>query len=679
MKDKHTAAFVQETFELLEVLETALLELETKPGDKELIGKVFRALHTIKGAGGMFGYDDIAAFVHDIESVFDKIRNDELKVNNEIIDLTLKARDIIKQMVNGENAADLNDKEILSAFKKYLSVQEPVINEEKVTVPENVPGEKIVYKIFFVPDEDLFFKGTKPTGLLQELCELGDAIIIPDTKRIPDLNEINPEKLYTSWNIILSTSKGINSIKDVFIFVEDDCRIEIKEIDKGELKGGVDYYQSIINKKEEDSTQLNKDVKKVTSSADKSENKKQNIKNNKPAATENISSIRVSSDKLDLLVNLVGELVTVQARLAQTADKKKDPELLQISEIVERLTWELRDNALNIRMLPIESTFNKFNRLVRDLSRELGKEVELITDGGETELDKNVIEKLNDPLVHIIRNCIDHGIENGEERIKKGKDKSGKIFLSAMHSGTHVLIKIEDDGAGLNKEAILKKAVERGVISEDAKLSDKEIYNLIFQPGFSTAKEITNVSGRGVGLDVVKTAIESLRGTFDVESKTDSGTIITLKLPLTLAIIEGLIVRIDEDFFAIPLSFVEECVELTLETKKKSNGRNLLRVRGEIIPYIPLRKKFNILNNTPSIEQVVIINEDGTKTGLVVDEIIGERQTVIKSLGSYYKNVDVMSGATVLGDGTVALIIDVPKLIYSEIIEEKLFVETYSE
>ena len=678
MKDKHTAAFIQETLELLEVLEASLLELESKPGDMELIGKIFRSLHTIKGAGGMFGYDNIAAFVHDIESVYDRIRNNELEANDEIIDLTLKACDIIKQMVNGESQGDSGDEEILSAFKKYLSPKESATNEEKIIISESAPGEKIIYHISFIPDEDLFFKGTKPTGLLQELSELGDALIIPDTKRIPDLNEINPEKLYTFWDIILSTSKGINSIKDVFIFVEDDCRIEIKEIDKGDLKGGLDYYQNIVDKKDEVISPSLKTVKKTIIKNDKIENKKQNRPNDKPAA-ENISSIRVSSDKLDMLVNLVGELVTVQARLAQTADKKKDPELLQISEIVERLTWELRDNALNIRMLPIGSTFNKFNRLVRDLSKELGKEVELITDGGETELDKNVIEKLNDPLVHIIRNCIDHGIENGEERIKKGKIKSGKIFLSAKHSGTHVLIKIEDDGAGLNKEAILKKAFERGVISEDAKLSDKEIYSLIFQPGFSTAKEITNVSGRGVGLDVVKTAIESLRGAVDVESKPDSGTVITLKLPLTLAIIEGLIVRIDEDFFAIPLSFVEECVELTSETKNKSNGRNLLKVRGELIPYIPLRERFHVSKNLPSIEQIVVVTEDGAKTGLVVDEIIGERQTVIKSLGSFYKNVEVMSGATVLGDGTVALIMDVPKLINSEIIEEKRFVETYAQ
>ena len=373
------------------------------------------------------------------------------------------------------------------------------------------------------------------------------------------------------------------------------------------------------------------------------------------------------------MVNLVGELVTVQARLTQSANIKNDSEFIQIAEIVERLTWELRENALSIRMLPIESTFNKFNRLVRDLSKELGKKVDLITEGGETELDKNVIEKLNDPLVHIIRNCIDHGIENPETRKAKGKAETGKIIISALHSGTHVHIKIEDDGGGLNKEAILNKAVERGLIGPDAKLTDKEIFGLILQAGFSTAKEITNVSGRGVGLDVVKSAIETLRGSISIESSQGAGTIITLKLPLTLAIIEGLIIRIDEEHFVIPLSFVEECIELKADDKNKEGRRNLLNVRDEIVPYISLRKRFDIRNNQPEIEQVVVINNNNSKTGLLVDEIIGEHQTVIKSLGKYYKNIEVLSGATVLGNGTVALIMDVPKIIEEEIkLEESL-------
>ena len=678
MKEKHIEAFVQEASELLIVLEESLIDLETKPGDNELIDKIFRSLHTIKGSAGMFGFDEISAFVHDIETVYDKVRNKELDVDKSLIDLTLNARDQISFMLKNESKQNIIEnetvKQILSSFKGYLDYSEIIEkNEEIIKIDDNKKGGiKIIYHIYFEPTENLLVNGTNPIGLLSEISSLGKTIISPNTEKIPPLDLFDPEKLYTSWNIILSTDRGINEIKDVFIFVEDDCKININEIGKGEIKGDFKYYCEIISKV--DKNILDADSKEKMIHHEKSiEQKieKKELKNDN-SVSQNISSIRVNSDKLDLLVNLVGELVTVQARLSQTAAFKNDSALISIAEDVERLTWELRDNALSIRMIPIETTFNKFKRLIRDLSKELGKEVELITEGGETELDKNVIEKLNDPLVHIIRNSIGHGIENPEERLKKGKERSGKVFLSAIHSGTHVLVQIKDDGAGLNKEAIYEKAIERGIIAADANLTDKEIFSLIFKPGFSTAKVITNVSGRGVGMDVVQSAIESLRGSIEVESITNEGTTITLKLPLTLAIIEGLIVKIDKDFFVIPLSFVEECIELTCEIKKKSNGRNLIGVRGEIVPYIPLREKFNINSKLPSIEQIVLINENNSKTGLVVDEIIGERQVVIKSLGTYYKNVEMMSGATVLGDGTVALIMDIKKLIEKAELEEKI-------
>ncbi|MFO7448264.1 MAG: chemotaxis protein CheA [Ignavibacteriaceae bacterium] len=677
MKDKHIEAFKQEAFELLDVLEKSLIDLESRPDDDDLIGKVFRSLHTLKGSGGMFGFDNVASFVHDIETVYDKIRNKELSVNNDIIDYTLKGCDELLIMIKS-NTKELNEdenvKSILTFFKGCVPADKQNVKVEKINNIEDTDGTKNIYHIVFEPAEDLFLKGTRPTGLLNELSELGDSIILPAAEKIPLLNEMDPEKFYTYWNIFLSTAKDLNSIKDVFIFVEDDCKISIEIIDKGDLKGDAGYYAAYLAQKNiskvNGTFQKNTSTQKAGNSIEKEKKDK-----TKSSSAESVSSIRVSSDKLDLLVNLVGELVTVQARLAQLAGKDTGGELNSVSEDVERLTWELRDNALSIRMLPIGSTFSKFSRLLRDLSKELGKEVELVAEGGETELDKNVIEKLNDPLIHIIRNCIDHGIETPEERLKKKKEGCGKVFLSAMHSGTHVIIKIRDNGSGLDKKAILQKAIEREIIPPESELKDKEIYNLIFKAGFSTAKTVTNVSGRGVGMDVVKNAVEALRGTVEVESQPGEGTTIILKLPLTLAIIEGLIVRIDKDYFVIPLSFVEECIELTAETKKKTNGRNLLNVRNEIVPFIPLRKKFSIHNNSPEIEQVVVINDTNFKIGLVVDEIIGEHQTVIKSLGKYYKNIEMMSGATVLGDGTVALIIDVPKLVFSEVKEEELLLK----
>jgi len=378
---------------------------------------------------------------------------------------------------------------------------------------------------------------------------------------------------------------------------------------------------------------------------------------------EQTSSVKVPAERLDALVNLVGEMVTVQARLSQTVSSMDHSELLSISEEVERLTAELRDNTMSIRMLPIGTTFSKFKRLVRDLSGELGKDILLATDGGETELDKTVIERLNDPLVHLIRNCIDHGIEPPGVREAAGKPRQGTIQLSAMHSGANVLIRITDDGAGLDTDAIRSRALEKGLMAAETELSETELFSLIFAPGFSTARQVTSVSGRGVGMDVVKRSIEALRGSIDVSSQRGMGTTITLKLPLTLAIIDGLLVKVGEGHYVLPLSIVEECVELTREDVARAHGRHITYVRGEIVPYIRLRDRFAVNGNAPEIEQIVITECPGGNVGFVVDSVIGEHQTVIKNMGRIYRNVDVIAGATILGDGKVALIMDIPQLV----------------
>ena len=359
----------------------------------------------------------------------------------------------------------------------------------------------------------------------------------------------------------------------------------------------------------------------------------------------------------------MGELVTVQARLSQKAAKQGDPDLVAIAEDVESLTGGLRDNAMSIRMLQIGTTFASFKRLVRDLSNELGKNIELTTAGGETEIDKTVIDQLKDPLVHIIRNAVDHGIETPEERRKAGKEETGTIHLSAEHSGAHVLVRIKDNGKGLDPIVIRRKAVEKGIIQADAELDENEIQHLLFAPGFSTAEKITDVSGRGVGMDVVKRSIESLRGSIDLSSVKGEGTTITLKLPLTLAIIDGLLVQIGEGYFVLPLSSVEECVELTGEQRKSRKNGNILNIRGDIVPYVRLRDEYDIQENTPDLEHVVIMETYGKRVGFVVDRVIGGHQTVIKNLGSAFKDARDISGATILGDGTVALIIDVNKIV----------------
>lgn len=696
MIDAHRQAFKEEATELLSELELTLLSLEHNPDDGELIAKVFRALHTIKGSAGMFGFDDITMFTHDIESAYDLIRNGAIRINKEIIDLTLTARDLISVMLtHSEEGGEIDEektKETILAFKALTSSasKETVKAEEikesaKKTVKAASEDSSKLYHILFKSFPDMFITGTNPVLLLDEVRELGLAVVIANCINIPDLDEIDPEKCYMIWNLILKTEKGTDSIKDVFIFVDDQCEIAIENIDqlvKVEDEDDIIELERLIKENISAGNSNVLEVLKNLKAAEvqgqavtltKAETKKAKQGAEAHGEADAALSIRVSADKLDELVNLVGELVIVQARLSQMALKSNEANMVSLSEEVERITWSLRDSALNIRMLPIGSTFSKFKRLVRDLSRDLKKEVELTTSGAETELDKTVIEKLNDPLVHIIRNSIDHGIELPDVREGKGKSRTGRVHLSASQSGGSVLIKISDDGAGMDKEAIKEKAIKMGLITESAEMKDKEIYELIFSPGFSTAQKVTNVSGRGVGMDVVIKAIDGLRGTVEVESRKEEGSTIILKIPLTLAIIDGLLVQLEDEFYVIPLSSVEECIELTREDIAKVHGRHVVNIRDEIVPYINLRERFSIDGACPDIEQVVVVGIKGNRFGFVVDKVIGQHQTVLKSLGKIYKNVEGISGATILGDGTVALILDVFKLVEKEEIEEKIY------
>lgn len=685
MIDSHRQAFIEEAAELLLELESTLLELETSPTDTELIARTFRALHTIKGSSAMFGYDDITMFTHDIENVYDFIRKGELKITKDIIDYTLAARDQIHKMLHPEseeNKVDENiTRQILEAFRKIVNNQKAVTAADEVQTSFSNKIEKKVtepvikeYLISVKPAQAIFMSGTNPLMLLKELTGLGESIVVANFEQTPTLDRIDAEKCYTSWEILLKTSKSVDDIKDVFIFVDDQCELKISEIDQERKLQKEDDFQDfkklvadIAKTKYPDIKMLLMEFESsisqiVFNQAAQFEQKKNRDAGEAHHETDLNSSIRVNAEKLDELVNLVGELVTIQARLNQIALGNQDQNIILVAEEVERITWSLRDSALNIRMLPIGTTFSKFKRLVRDLSKELGKEVELTTDGAETELDKTVIEKLNDPLIHIIRNSIDHGIEFPAERENQGKQRMGNVHLSASQSGGNVLIRITDDGFGMNKETIKEKAIKMGLVSENGELSDQEIYALIFAAGFSTAKKVTNVSGRGVGMDVVRKAIESLRGTIEVDSQEGIGTTITLKIPLTLAIIDGLLVDIGEEKFVMPLSLVKECIELANTDIQKTHGRHLVNLRGSIVPYISLREIFKIEDTRPQIEQIVITEINGNQIGFVVDQVYGQHQTVLKTLGRYYKHVDGVSGATILGDGTVALILDIKKI-----------------
>ncbi len=694
-QEQHIAAYREEATELLSELETSLLELEENPQDNDLINRVFRAMHTIKGSGAMFGFDDIARFTHEVETVFDLVRNGKLPVTRGLLDLTLQARDQISSMLGasagGPPADEAAGQSIIAGLKDLLPAPAVPPTPAVAPTPTETTGDSVsaTYRIRFKPLPEIMLGGTNPANLINELRELGSCEVVVHLDAVPLLDQLIPEHCYFYWDIVLTTSAGLEAIKDVFIFVEDDCDLKIDLVDDGSTVTADPDYKKLgdilVERGDLSPVEMQKilsmqkrfgeilveqgivPASKVQSALAEQQQIKQ-VRQERVAsstAVETALSIRVPAERLDHLVNLVGELVTVQAHLSQIAGTRNDNDIIGIAEEVERLISELRDTTLTMRMLPIGSTFSKFKRLVRDLSSDLGKEIDLETSGADTELDKTVIEKLNDPLVHLIRNSIDHGIEMPEVRKAAGKPAKGIVQLGAEHSGDSVLVTIKDDGAGLNKERIRAKAIERGLIAPNAELSDKETFNLIFAPGFSTAQQVTSVSGRGVGMDVVKKAIEALRGTIDIDSVTGRGSTITLKIPLTLAIIETLLVRIDQSFFVLPLSMVEECVELTRADIQAAHGRHLANVRGELTPYINLREEFSITTNQPEIEQIVILSVAGQRVGFVVDDVVGEHQTVIKSLGKLYRDVRGISGATILGDGTVALILDPGLLVQS--------------
>ena len=645
MIDQLRAGFREEAAELLAQLESALLELEDSPDEAESIGRVFRTMHTIKGSGAMFGFERIATFTHDVETVFDRVRAGQLRVGPELISHTLEARDYIKSLLDADFGGAPADEQfgarLLAYFRALTNAEasvEPAALEE-VAPPAGAPQR---YRVVFRPAPDIFLKGTNPLPLLDMLRDLGPAQIAARVA-LPELAQLDPDKCYVEWEIALETADGENAIRDVFIFLEGDCELTIEPL-VPLRKTAAEVVQRAADRRSETAGV------EPGPTAQKQRN-------------ETTASIRVSADKLDSLVNGVGELVTAQARLNRLAHDSGDPEIEFVAEEIERLIDRLREDAMSMRMLPIGATFARFRRLLRDLSRDLGKDVELVTEGAETELDKNVIEQLNDPLVHIIRNSVDHGVETPAERLAAGKPARARVVLSATHAGAHVLIRVCDDGAGLDRDAILRKAVANGIISEGTELPDEEVFRLIFQPGFSTASKITEISGRGVGLDVVARAVGALRGSVDVRSRRGEGTTFTLRLPLTLAIIDGLLVSVGEQNFIVPVSNIVECVELKSAHDRAQALRRSVVVRDEMIPYVNLREHFHITEPPPAIVQVILAETDHGKFGFMVDRVIGDHQTVIKSLGKVYQDVEGISGATILGDGSIALILDPDKLV----------------
>jgi two-component system chemotaxis sensor kinase CheA len=666
MMDVMRANYRAEATDLLAQLESSLLELEASPEDAECVGQVFRQMHTIKGSGAMFGFDRIATFTHVIETTFDLVRSGKLKVSPELITTTLRARDHIKSLLEAEFGGPTPDLAIeqvlLGCYQRWAGLEAPLAAAKVETGPAG--GELATFRIHFRPPADAFLRGINLVLLLNALREMGACTVVGQTRELPELGSLNPEHCYLYWDIELRTRESENTIRDTFIFVEDDSELTIERLAEQEPNRGPDVVQVAVESPTpmaERPVEANLAHPGGAPAASAEQERVKQITAERAKAQES-ATIRVAAEKLDSLVNTVGEMVTAQARLSQLAAAAGDPELDFAVEELERLTGRLRDDTMSIRMLPIGATFSRFRRLVRDLCRDLGKEIELVTEGGETELDKTVIEQLNDPLVHIIRNSIDHGIESPEVRRAAGKPARATVRLSAVHSGTHVLVRITDDGAGLDRARILAKAVERGLVPGGVELPDSEVFSLIFRPGFSTAAAVTEISGRGVGLDVVQRSIQALRGSVDVRSVPGQGTTFTLKLPLTMAIIEGLLVEVGEQQYVMPMCNVVECVELTREDIRRNHGRKSVVVRNELVPYVGLREYFGLGGPAPEFSQVMLADTERGKFGFVVDRVIGDHQTVVKSLGRVYAGVESVSGATILGDGNVALILDLEKM-----------------
>lgn len=674
--DPGKLTFYDEARELLGEIEESLLELDTSPEDSEQVARLFRAMHTLKGSGAMFGFDEIARFTHEVETVYDMVRAGSVPLTQDLLSLTFEAKDHVEKLLSTEDTASLAERsdQLMARFRRIAGRDETTPQAARQAPGAQASGPSGPRQTFWVryrPAPNSFQSGVNPLGLLEELSSLGQSWIKYRDKDIPRLEKLEPEHAYGFWDALLVTDKGEDAIRDVFIFVDDDGGVFVHKISDLSMRDAdsQDLLLLAESRGHLPSGQLAGEMADLMASrtafrgtgVSAPSDRKDRQSQDKAVVTPHSGSIRVDSSRLDSLVNLVGELVIVQSRLTQAARNENLQAVRGIAEELQRLTSEMRDHTLGIRMVPIGSLYSTLRRLVRDLAASLGKDMEFIAHGAETELDKNVIDRLKDPLVHVLRNSADHGIELPQERLRAGKPEKGTITLTAGHDSGSVLITISDDGGGVDPRRVRQKAVENGLIDPDAELSLEQTYDLLFQPGFSTADTVSNISGRGVGMDVVRKNIEALRGAISIDSTPGSGTSLSIRLPLTLAIIDGLMFRVDREFFIIPLPLVLACQERTGVWPQKKV--DVVEMRGDLIPCLSLRKLLNIPGKPPAYERIIIAGVEGALVGLAVDAVVGQQQAVIKSLSRLYQNVRWVSGTTINGDGGVSLILDVPQLV----------------
>jgi two-component system chemotaxis sensor kinase CheA len=632
--------FRQEAQELFEEIEQGLLDLAHRPGDRDLVDAVFRGLHTLKGSGAMFGFDALAAFTHHCETAFDRVRKGEVAATPELVGAVLAAQDHMRALAEGRPASEAAGEALLAELHR-------VVEGAGQTAPAEVPAAPALntWRVKFSLPADALVNGTRPLPLLDELRELGECTVAAITDAVPAFDDLVPTECHLAWDVTLVTQHGRDAIEDVFLFVIDDMTLDIQDLTAAPARGVV--AEAVQAATDPVPTSANDETPAAASEGRKAGG----------------DTVRVPAERLDEMMDRVGELVIAQSRLKQLAASSSDIALRAVAEEIERLASEMRDTMMVVRMVPIAQLFGRFRRLIHDLARDTGKTIELSTEGESTELDKTVIERLADPLIHLIRNSADHGLETPEQRLAAGKSETGHIVLAARQSGAEVVITITDDGRGVDRARVRAKAEENGLIQPGQVLSDTELLQQIFAPGFSTAAAITNLSGRGVGMDVVKRTIEGLRGSIDLTSTPGEGSVVSLRIPLTLAIIDGLLVRVGTSRYVIPLSSVEECVELSVEQDLRSTGRSLITLRDQLVPFIRLRQMFKTGLAPDTHQKIVVVSTGKERVGLVVDQILGDHQTVIKALSGFHAEVGAFSGATILGDGGVALILDIGALV----------------
>jgi len=679
--------FCEDVDEQLTLMENALIEMQEDGVDDENIGSLFRAMHTIKGTAGMFGFDDVVGFAHIAENLLSEVRDEKVQLTDDKIDIFLKAKDHTQKLVDMavenmplDEFTQVTNDELLKILKSMMPGSQ---NEDEITTepkdiikPDN--NVEVLWHISFRLKPSFFSTGMDIISIISFFSLLGSVKkIVPILSNVPSIKDINPTDAYMGYEILLLTDVSYDEIEEVFEFVVDDIEQYIFKMDDIEsltdlVKNSKDqsslkdelisqgFYDSSIFEEKKIDAKIKEDVPNAVEVVKK---EKKTIKKEQ----NNSFSLRVDSSKIDQLINQVSEMVIANAKISQRADLLDDNDISESATIMSDMLEEIRTGVMNIRMVQVGDSFNKFKRIVHDVAKKVGKEIDFSIVGGETELDKMVVEKISDPIMHMLRNSIDHGIEMPDDRESAGKPRNGKVTLSTYPDAGTIVIEIRDDGKGLPKDKILDKAITNGLINEDHTMSDKEIYNLIFAAGLSTAEKVSDISGRGVGMDVVKRNIESLRGTVEIDSTPGNGSLFTIRLPLTLAIIDGFLIQSGNTKYIIPLEMIQECIELDSFYKKQMDGNEFINLRDSILPLLDIRTYFKEEDSKSKRENIVVVRYGEYKMGMMVDELFGEFQTVIKPLGEVFSKVAGISGGTILGSGEIALIFDIPKLMEQKI------------